>query len=204
MLKQSRVFGALLMFALAAAGCGEPPPPETPPPAEPPPAPTEPAKPAETTAAAPPPAATTAAPAAAPAPAPAPKPLKERVIGKWQFELSAESRAYHEANIRKKTGKDEAKFAKAMKEVEEAATKEWIEMTADTYTSYVGDKIDAQMKYEVVKEEGNTLTVKPTRDLVAKKDIKGDMTVAVSLSDESTLVMFDPKKKINLTFKRKP
>jgi hypothetical protein len=200
MLKQSRVFGALLTLALAAAGCGEPPPPATPPPAEPPPAPTEPAKPAETTAAAPPPAAETAAPA----PAAAPKPLKERVIGKWQFELSAESRAYHEASIRKKTGKDEAKFAKAMKEVEEAATKEWIEMTADTYTSYVGDKIEAQMKYEVVKEEGNTLTVKPTRDLVAKKDIKGDMTVPVSLSDDNTLVMFDPKKKINLTFKRKP
>jgi hypothetical protein len=204
MSKRQRVFGALFVLALAQAACGEPAAPATPPPAEPPPAPAS-AKPAETTAAAPPPAETaSAAPTAAPA-APAPKPLKERVVGKWQFELTAEARAYHEPAIRKKTGKDEAKFAKAMKELEEEAKKEWIEMTADTYTSYVaGDKVEAQMKYEVVKEEGTTLTVKPTKDLVAKKDIKGDMTITITMPDDDTIVMFDPKKKINLTFKRKP
>jgi hypothetical protein len=145
----------------------------------------------------------TAEQAAAPDPAPAPKPLKERVIGKWQFELTGEARAFHEANVRKKTGKDEAKFAKAMKEIEEAAAKEWVELTADTYTSWVGDKIERQMQYVVVKEEGNTLTAKPTKDLVAKKDIKVDMTVPLTLKDDNTIEMFDPSKKINLTFKRK-
>lgn len=189
-----------ILFAVAfAAGCGEPPPPEAPPPVAPPadPAPPKPAEPV----AAPEPA--KPEPAAAPEPPAPPKPAKERIVGKWQFELTGEARAFHEANVRKKTGKDEAKFAKAMKEIEDAATKEWIELTADTYTSWVGDKIERQMQYQVVKEEGNTVTTKPTKDLVAKKDIKGDMTVAITLKDDSTLEMFDPSKKINLTFKRK-
>jgi hypothetical protein len=90
-----------------------------------------------------------------------------------------------------------------MKEIEEAAAKEWVELTADTYTSWVGDKIERQMQYVVVKEEGNTLTAKPTKDLVAKKDIKVDMTVPLTLKDDNTIEMFDPSKKINLTFKRK-
>lgn len=189
-----------ILFATAIAACGEPPPPEAPPPVAPPPDPA-PAKTAEVAAAPEPPKPSEVA--AAPEPAPAPKPLKERVIGKWQFELTGEARAFHEANVRKKTGKDEAKFEKAMKEIEEAAKKEWVELTADTYTSWVGDKIERQMHYAVVKEEGNTLTAKPTKDLVTKKDIKGDMTVAITLKDDNTLEMFDPSKKINLTFKRK-
>src|SRR5688500_14584129 len=126
----------LCVFALVV-GCGEPPPPEAPPPVAPPPDPA-PAKTAEPVAAPEPP---KPEPAAAPQPPPAAKPAKERVVGKWQFELTGEARAFHEANVRKKTGKDEAKFAKAMKEIEEAAAKEWIELTADTYTSWVGDKI---------------------------------------------------------------
>ncbi len=189
-----------ILVAIAISACGEPPPPEAPPPVAPPPDPT-PARTAEA-AVAPEPAKTAEA-AVAPEPPPPPKPVKERVIGKWQFELTGEARAFHEANVRKKTGKDEAKFEKAMKEIEEAAKKEWVELTADTYTSWVGDKIERQMQYTVVKEEGNTLTAKPTRDLVTKKDIKGDMTVSITLKDDNTVEMFDPSKKINLTFKRK-
>lgn len=183
------------------AACGEPPPPEAPPAVPPPPDP-QPVKTAE-----PAPSAVASAPAAAPAPAPEPppppKPLKEQVVGKWQFDLTGEARAFHEAEARKKAGKDEAKFQKLMKEIEAASAKEWIELTADTYTSWVGEKIEAQMKYEVVKEENGVLTVKPVKDLVAKKDIKGDMTVPVSIKEDGTLSMFDPKKKINLIFKRK-
>lgn len=198
MTRRQLAYGTL--FAIAIAACGEPPPPEAPPSVPPPPDPT-PAKTAQQVAAPEP--AKTAEQVAAPEPPPPPKPLKERVVGKWQFELTGEARAFHEANVRKKTGKDEAKFAKAMKEIEEAAAKEWIELTADTYTSWVGDKIERQLQYAVVKEEGNTLTAKPTKDLVTKKDMKGDMTIPLTLKDESTLEMFDPSKKINLTFKRK-
>jgi len=200
MIRRRLGYGILFAVAVTVAACGEPPPPEAPPPVAPPPDPT-PARTAE--APAPEPAKTAAPEMAKPEPPPAPKPLKERVIGKWQFELTGEARAFHEANVRKKTGKDEAKFAKAMKEIEEAAAKEWVELTADTYTSWVGDKIERQMQYVVVKEEGNTLTAKPTKDLVTKKDIKGDMTVPLTLKDDSTIEMFDPSKKINLTFKRK-
>jgi hypothetical protein len=186
-----------ILFATAIAACGEPPPPEAPPPVAPPPDPA-PAKTAEVAAPEPPkPAEQVAAPSVPPTP------INERVIGKWQFVLTGESRAFHEANVRKKTGKDEAKFAKAMKEIEDAAAKEWIELTADTYTSWVGDKIERQMQYAVVKAEGDVLTVKPTKDLVAKKDIPGDMTIPLSMKDNNTLEMFDPGKKINLTFKRK-
>jgi hypothetical protein len=188
------------LFVIALAACGEPPPPEAPPAVPPPPDPA-PAKTAE--APAPEPAKTAEKAAAPEPPPPAPKPAKERVVGKWQFELTGEARAFHEANVRKKTGKDEAKFAKAMKEIEEAAAKEWIELTADTYTSWVGDKIERQMQYTVVKEEGNTITAKPTKDLVTKKDIKVDMTIPITLKDDNTIEMFDPSKKINLTFKRK-
>ncbi|MCK6590337.1 MAG: hypothetical protein L6Q76_22460, partial [Polyangiaceae bacterium] len=136
MIRKRLAYGVL--FAVAIAACGEPPPPEAPPPVAPPPDPA-PAKTAAEVAAPEP--AKTAAEVAAPEPPPPPKPLKERVLGKWQFELTGEARAFHEANVRKKTGKDEAKFAKAMKEIEEAAAKEWIELSADTYTSWVGDKI---------------------------------------------------------------
>lgn len=200
MSKRRHTIGILFALALVA-GCGEPPPPEAPPPVAPPPD-TAPAKPAEPAAA--PEAAPTAAAAAAPEPAPPPKAAKERMIGKWQFELTGEARAFHEANVRKKAGKDEAKFAKGMKEIEEAAAKEWIELTADTYTSWVGDKIEKQLSFQVVKEEGATITVKAVKDLVAKKDVKGDLTIPVTLKDDNTLEMFDPGKKINLTFKRKP
>jgi hypothetical protein len=197
MSKRRFVYGVLFVL-VTAAGCGEPPPPEAPPPVAPPPDPA----PAKTVEPAPAPAPTAAA-VAPPEPAPAPKAAKERMIGKWQFELTGEARTFHEAAARKKAGKDEAKFAKAMKEVEEAAAKEWIEMTADTYTSWVGDKIERQMSFTVVKEEGNVVTVKAVKDLVAKKDVKGDVTIPVTLKDDNTLEMFDPGKKINLTFKRK-
>ena len=79
-----------------------------------------------------------------------------------------------------------------------------IELSADTYTSWVGDKIEKQLSFQVVKEEGNTITVKAVKDLVAKTDVKGDLTIPVTLKDDNTLEMFDPGKKINLTFKRKP
>ncbi len=195
------ILNALVAISIALAACGEPPPPEAPPPVPPPPDP----KPAKTVEPAP---VASAAPVAAlapsPEPPPPPKPLKEQVVGKWQFELTGEARAFHEAAARKKAGKDEAKFQKLMKEIEEASAKEWIELSADTYTSWVGDKIEAQMKYEVLKEENGVLSVKPTKDLVAKKDMKGDMVVSVSIKEDGSLSMFDPKKKINLIFKRKP
>lgn len=201
-MKKTSILMKLGILLVVLSGCGEPPPPEAPPAVPPPPdpLPVKTAEPVPSVAVAPPP---TAAPAA-PEPPPPPKPLKEQIVGKWQFELSGEARAYHEAAAHKKAGKDEAKFQKLMKEIEEASTKEWIELTADTYTSWVGDKIEAQMKYEVVKEEGGVLTVKPVKDLVAKKDIKGDMTIPIKMMEDGALSMFDPKKKINLTFKRKP
>ena len=180
---------AFAAAALLVAACGgEAPPPETPP--APPPASPEPP-------AAPPP-----AESAQPATPPAPKPLKERTIGKWGFDFMASEpgKKAQEAN-KQKAGKDEKKLAELMQKATEEASKEWIEMTGDTYVSYVGDKAVYKAKYEVVKEDGNNLHVKQVgKDEISKKEMKDE--IIVTLVDDNTLQMKDPKKGL-LVFKRK-
>jgi hypothetical protein len=157
-------------------------------------------------------AAPTVEPAAAAPPAPAPvveappppKPAKERIVGKWQFDFSGEARTKAEEEAHKKAGKadkDNKKFDAAMKKLEAEAATEWIEFTADnTYASYVGDKPVMKVKYEIAKEEGDTLTMKPTgKDEISKKEL--NVEIPVTLKGD-TIEMRDPKKGV-LIFKRK-
>jgi len=200
---------SLLTLGLLAAACGSPPPPEPPPsaPATPPAEPAAPATPPPTDQAAP---GADAAKPAEPAaePAPAPKPAKEKIVGQWQFDFSGEPRGAMEADLKKKAGKDDKKFEQLMKEAEEAAKGEWIEFTPDgNYVSHITekggkDKVVAKIKYEVVKEEGSTLTMKGVgKDEISKKEMKDE--VAIFFKDDNTIEMKDPKSKRTLVFKRK-
>src|SRR5262245_60400061 len=188
-------FTAMRLLAACAGAAPPPAAPPRPPPAAP---------------AAPPPATPSATPEAKapetpkkeePPPPPA-KPNKEKIQGKFGFDfMGSDPGKKAEEDAKKKAGKDEKKLAEMMKKAQDEAGKEWIEMTADTYTSYVGDKAVYKAKYEVVKEEGNTITVKQVgKDEIAKKEMKDPMVL--TLVDDNTISMKDPKKGV-LQFKRK-
>jgi hypothetical protein len=155
---------------------------------------------------------TTAAPAmssaAVVAPPPA-KPAKEKIVGKWQFSFEGEPKAKAEEEGKKKFAKekDTKKFDAFMKQHEDEAAGEWIEFTADTYTSHVTekgkDKVVLEVKYEVVKDDNTTLVTKAGKDKpkVGKIDPKTEVTTV--FKDDNTIEMMDPVKKIKLVFKRK-
>jgi hypothetical protein len=156
----------------------------------------------------------TAAPAASSAaveapPPPAAKPSKERIVGKWQFSFEGEPKAKAEADAKKKFPKDadQAKRDAEVKKVEEAAVGEWIEFTADTYTSHVTekgkDKVVLEVKYEVVKDEKDSLTTKPGKDKPKVGKIDPKLEITTKFRDDNTIEMKDPVKGITLVFKRK-
>jgi hypothetical protein len=158
-----------------------------------------------TTAASAPPAATTAA-VEAPPPA---KPAKDKIVGKWQFAFEGDPKTKAEEEAKKKFPKDadQAKRDAEIKKVEEAAAGEWIEFTADSYVSHVTekgkDKVVLDAKYEIVKDENTSLTMKPGKDKpkVGKLDPKTEITV--KFRDDNTIEMKDPVRNITLVFKRK-
>jgi hypothetical protein len=176
------------------------------------------AEPAATPTAAPS-AAPTSAPttaAATPPPAPAPKPGKELIVGTWQFDFSGEPKTKAEEDAKKKAGKDEKKLAALMKEVEEAAAGEWIEFTKDGYyVSHVTekgkgkdakptDKVILKIKYEITKDEKGAVSMKPVgKDEISKKEMKDLGEIPVTIKDDNTIEIKDPKKKMTLVFKRK-
>ena len=93
-----------------------------------------------------------------------------------------------------------------MKKVEEAAAGEWIEFADSFYVSHVTekgkDKVVLKVKYDVVKDENTSLTMKPNgKDEISKKELKDEVTV--TFKDDDTISMVDPGKKITLVFKRK-
>lgn len=141
-------------------------------------------------------------------PAPAPKPGKEKILGKWQFSFEGEPKAKIEEEGKKKFAKekDTKKFDAWMKQHEDEAAGEWIEFTADTYTSHVTekgkDKVVFEGKYEIVKDDNTTLVAKPGKDKpkVGKIDPKAEITT--TFKDDNTIEMMDPVKKIKLVFKR--
>lgn len=191
--------GILFSVATALVGCaGEVPPPEAPP-ASPPAAPeTPPVTPpnADPVATAP------ADPPKKEEPPPAPKPLKEKVVGKWQFDfLASDPGKKVEEAAKKKAGTDEKKLADLLKKPTEEAAKESIEMTSDSYISYVGDKVVYKAKYEIVKEDDKSLHVKQVgKDEIGKKEMKEEMVV--TFIDDNSISMKDSKKGL-LVFKRK-
>ena len=154
------------------------------------------------------PTASATAEAATPPPAP-PKAGKEKIIGKWQFSFEGEPKAKAEEEGKKKFAKekDSKKFDAFMKAQEEAAAGEWIEFSADTYTSHVTekgkDKVVLEVKYEIVKDDNTTLVTKPGKDKpkVGKAQPAGT-EITTTFKDDNTIEMMDPVKKIKLVFKK--
>lgn len=152
---------------------------------------------------------TTSAPtASAKVEAPPAKPLKEKVVGKWQFSFEGEPKTKAEEELKKKFAKekDTKKLDAELAKLSEAAAGEWIEFEGGNYVSHVTekgkDKVVLKVKYEVTKEEGSKLTMKPSgKDEISKKELKDEVTL--TFIDDNTISMFDPGKKLNLTFKRK-
>ncbi len=201
-------FVMMLTVSLLGAACGDPPPPENPP--QPTSTPTvAPAPTAVETAAPTATAAVTAAPTATAvveAPPP-PKPAKERIVGKWQFSFEGAIKAKHEAEAKEKfkKEKDTKKFDEYMKKVADEAAGEWVEFADGFYISHTTekgkDKVVLKVKYEVVKDEAGSLTMKPAgKPETGKMDPK--VEVAIKLVDDNTIEMPDPKKG-TLIFKRK-
>ncbi len=194
----------LSMVPAWLAACAENPAPQTP--AEPAPA---------TTAAAPPVTAETAAPPApAPTPAPVPvadpppKPAKEKIVGKWQFSFEGDPKTKAEDEAKKKfpKDKDQAKRDAQIAKIAESAAGEWIEFVDGSYVSHVTekgkDKIVLKIKYDVGSGDNAKLSLKPTgKDEISKKELKDEM--AIAFTDDNTITVLDPKKKMTLVFKRK-
>lgn len=169
---------------------------ETPASTEPPPAPApvtpSPADPTTTPAAG---ATTDAAAAPKKEEAPPQKTLREKLVGTWALDFSGETRTTAETEAKKKAGKDEKKLADLLKKAEETAAKQKFENTADTIAAWEGDKAVSKAKYEVVKEEGNTITIKQTgKDEVSKKDAPAT-EIAITFKDDNTIELKDPKEK---------
>ncbi len=197
-------YGLLLALSTAlVAGCGEPAAPEVPP--QPSAAPEAPAAPPSAAAVvAPPPA------PAAPEPAPAPpaKKAKEKWIGKFAQDFQGEVKDAFEADATKKYAKekDTKKHDEAAKKVIETLAQNTIENTADTHTFSVKGKPVHTIKFEVAKDEVNTLTLKLGQDSTAKKDLKG-AEITITFTDDNTFSLKDPfakdpTKAQTLVFKR--
>ncbi|MFS8070132.1 MAG: hypothetical protein ACMG6S_27525 [Byssovorax sp.] len=195
-------YGLLLAFSTAlVAGCGEPPPAEMPP--QPAAAPVE--------APPPPPAAAVVAPApvAEPTPAPPPaKPAKEKWMGKFAQDFQGEVKDAFEADATKKFAKekDTKKHDDAAKKVIDTLAQNTIENTADTHTFSVKGKPVHTIKFEVAKDEPNSLTLKLGQDSTTKKDLKG-AEITVTFTDDNTFSVKDPfakdpTKAQTLVFKR--
>lgn len=164
---------------------------------------------------APPPTATAAVtadptpPTPPPVVAPPPKPGKEKILGKWQFSFEGEPKAKAEEDAKKKfpKDKDQAKRDAFVQKVGEAAAGEWIEFEGGYYVSHTTDakgkdKVVLKVKYDVTKDDSAAISMKAAgKDEISKKELKDE--VSVSFKDDNTISMFDAKKKMNLTFKRK-
>lgn len=202
-------FLMLLSASALAAACSDPPPVENPPQPTSEPAPSAAPTAADTAAptAAPVETAAPTATAAAEAPPP-PKPAKDKIVGKWQFSFEGEPKAKAEEEAKKKfpKDKDQTKRDDHLKKIADEAAGEWIEFADGYYVSHVTekgkDKIIARMKYDVVKDENTSITMKANgKDEISKKEMKDE--VAISFTDDDTISMVDPGKKITLIFRRK-
>jgi hypothetical protein len=197
-------FVMLLSVSALAVACGDPQPAENPP--QPTNVPTAEPAPTMTATAEPEP-----APTAAVETPPPPKPATERIAGTWTFSFEGDVKAKKEEELKKKYAKEKdeakraAKIEEDLKKIEAEAGGEWVEFKDGHYVSHVTekgkDKVVLKVKYAVVKEEANSVTMKADgKPEVGKMDPK--MEVTVTLTDDNTLQIPDPKKG-NLIFKRK-
>jgi hypothetical protein len=182
---------AIGMFAVACGG--EAPPPEVPPPPPPPVA----AAPTAEPAAEPAPAASAAETAAPAEPPPPPaKPLKEKFAGKWQQDWSGDVKAAAEEAAKKAGGAkaDQKKIDAALEKAHKDFKPESIELADGVLTWSVNGKPVHKFKYEVVKEDGQTLVVKAAeKDQVSKKEIKDELSY--TFADDNTISVKNPDPK---------
>ncbi len=200
-------YGLLLALSTALmAGCGDPVTPEVPPQpsASVPDVPSAmPSAVADTPAPTPSGTADTAPPAA-----PAAKPAKEKFMGKFAQDFQGEVKDAFEATAKTKYAKekDSKKHDAAMKTLVDGLAQTTIENTADTHTFSVKGKPVHAIKFEVVKDDSSTLTIKLGKDATTKKDLKG-AEITITFTDDNTFSVKDPfakdpKKAQTLFFKR--
>jgi len=200
-------YGLLLALSTALmAGCGDPVTPEVPP--QPSASPTDaPSAPPAATMDAPAPTMAATTEVAAPPP-PAAKANKEKFMGKFAQDFQGEVKDAFEASAKTKYAKekDSKKHDAAMKAIVDSLALVTIENTADTHTFSVKGKPAHTIKFEVAKDESNTLTIKLGKDATAKKDLKG-AEITITFTDDNTFSVKDPyakdpKKAQTLVFKR--
>lgn len=204
-------YGLLLTLATTlVAACGETPPADTPPQPSGTPAVDPSAVPAPagsgTAEVAPPPATSGSAEATTP-PAPAAKPAKDKFVGKFAQAFSGEVADAWEAENKAKFAKDKdtKKHDEAAKKKAEEVAQTTIENTADTHTLSVKGKAVHKIKFEIGKDDSNTLTIKLVKDEVVKAFKGGELTI--TFTDDNTFNFKDPwakdpKKASTLVFKR--
>jgi hypothetical protein len=134
------------------------------------------------------------------------RPLKERFLGTWTMGLTGDARKAAEEAARKKAGKDEAMYAALMKQAEDDAAKVTREYTGDLEAAYENGKLVYKIRYQVVKEEGDTLTMRRTgTDEVSKKEAQGEYQILFKNDDTIEIRdpdVKDPKKATVLILKR--
>jgi hypothetical protein len=180
----------LLTIPALVVACGSPAPVESPP------APA--AAPAGTTA----PAAVSATPTAAPAAtaaaeAPREKPVKEKIIGKWELLLKGDvlKKAFKEAAAKSPRSNEKHWWDEQRGRIAAEVAREWVELADGWFISHFtdkgSDKVVLKVKYEVVKEDGASVTIKPAgKPEVGQMDEKAEITI--TLTEDDTIEMPDP------------
>jgi hypothetical protein len=200
-------YGLLLALSTALmAGCGDPVTPEV----APQPSATAPEAPSavpSATVEAPAPT-TSATPEVTAPPAAVTKANKEKFVGKFAQDFQGEVKDAFEATAKTKYAKekDSKKHDAAMKALVDSLATVTIENTADTHTFSVKGKPAHAIKFEIAKDESNTLTIKLGKDATTKKDLKG-AEITITFTDDNTFSVKDPfakdpKKAQTLFFKR--
>lgn len=130
------------------------------------------------------------APAAKPAELRKPTgPLKERVQGSWALRPSAETMAKMRYDLGK-LGVDEAEREAQVKKFEDGLARTTMVISGDAMITRDGEKVVVEEKYEVVKDDGQRLTLRIPR--VGKEQtltFDGDDTITTPGEDLGTLTL---------------
>lgn len=89
-------------------------------------------------------------------------PLKERIQGRWALRPAPETMTTMREELRK-LGVNEAERDAQVKRFEEGLARTTMEISGDTMTTKDGDKVVVEEKYEVVKDDGQRLTIRIPR-----------------------------------------
>ena len=116
-------------------------------------------------------------------------PLKEKVQGRWALHPSPETITKMRAEL-DKLGVNEAERDAQVKKFEEGLARTTMVISGDTMTTKDGDKVVVEEKYEVVKDDGQRLTLRIPK--VGKEQtliFDGDDTITTPGDDLGTLTL---------------